>query len=112
MELLKHLQTLQAVVEHGGFTKAAEALETSQPSVTNRIKQLEKHYGTPMLLRGRFDQRNTRDVVLTEAGGLALIHAMKIQDELTELETRIERLKNPGKKWVGTVDMQGGTVCR
>lgn len=84
MELLKHLQTLKAVVEHGSFTKAAEALKTSQPSVTHRIKQLEKHYGTTLLERGRFDQRNTRDITLTEAGGIALIHTMKIEDELAD----------------------------
>jgi DNA-binding transcriptional LysR family regulator len=96
MELLKHLQTLQAVVEHGGFKKAADALETTQPSVTNRIQQLEKHFGTKLLLRGRFDQSTTRAVVLTEAGKVALTHTHHINMHLTAIETGIANLGKRG----------------
>jgi len=55
------VQTL-AVAEHLSFHRAAQALGTSQSSVSTRIKALEQDLGVVL-----FD-RNTRGVRLTEAG--------------------------------------------
>lgn len=70
------IQTL-AVAEHLSFYRAAQALGTSQSSVSTRIKTLEQDLGVVL-----FD-RNTRGVRLTEAGRrfVAQVHdAMGILD--------------------------------
>ena len=57
------IQTL-AVAEHLSFHRAAQALGTSQSSVSARIKALEEELGILLF------ERNTRGVRLTEAGRL------------------------------------------
>lgn len=57
------VQTL-AVAEYLSFCKAADALGTSQSSVSARIKALEQELGVVLF------ERNTRGVRLTEAGRL------------------------------------------
>ncbi|MEM6295967.1 MAG: LysR family transcriptional regulator [Myxococcota bacterium] len=53
------LRTLLAVLEHGGFTRAAEALGISQSTVSFHIKSLENAVGTRLLDRGRDGVRPT-----------------------------------------------------
>lgn len=58
----KELSYILKVLEEGSFSKAAEKLYISQPSLSEYIKRTEKRIGTPLLNR----QANT--VSLTEAG--------------------------------------------
>lgn len=53
------LRTLLAVVEHGSFTRAAEALGLSQSTVSFHVKALESVAGTKLLDRGRDGVRPT-----------------------------------------------------
>jgi DNA-binding transcriptional LysR family regulator len=59
---LRRLRIFLAVVDHGGFTKAADALFVSQPSVSQAIRELETELATPLF------HRVGRGVVLTAAG--------------------------------------------
>lgn len=59
---LRLLEYFVAVVDHGGVTRAAEALYIAQPSLSQAIRTLERGVGTPL-----FD-RTTRGLVLTPAG--------------------------------------------
>ncbi|MFI6942922.1 transcriptional regulator CynR [Streptomyces sp. NPDC050418] len=59
---LRHLRYLIAVAEHGNFTRAAEELRISQPTLSQQIKQLERVVGAQLLDRG------SRGVRLTDAG--------------------------------------------
>lgn len=73
---LRHLVYFDAVVRHGGFTRAAEALHVAQPSVSGQIRQLEKSVGVELLVR------TTRRVRLTAAGQQFLHRARRVIDEL------------------------------
>jgi DNA-binding transcriptional LysR family regulator len=59
---LHHLRLFAAVVEHGGFTKAATTLNLSQPAVSKSLAELEKQIGLPLI------DRSGRSLALTDAG--------------------------------------------
>ena len=59
---LNALRAFAAVVERGGFTRAAAALRLSQPAVSKAVLGLERAVGMPLLERG------PRAVRATEAG--------------------------------------------
>ncbi|MGB0942722.1 MAG: LysR family transcriptional regulator [Marinomonas sp.] len=48
---LSEIRVFNAVVEHGNFTRAASALEVSQPAVTAQIRKLESRSGHYLLER-------------------------------------------------------------
>lgn len=57
------------IADLGCFTRAAEALNLSQPALTRRVKKLEESLRVPLF------ERTTRKVTLTHAGKLLLPHA-------------------------------------
>jgi DNA-binding transcriptional LysR family regulator len=59
---LQQLRCFYYAATYGSFTRAAEELATGQPSVSNRIKQLERLLGTRLFYRRR------QGVELTPAG--------------------------------------------
>ncbi|TDB95514.1 LysR family transcriptional regulator [Actinomadura sp. 7K534] len=59
---VRQLEYFLAVVDHGGFNRAAGALFVAQPSLSQAIRGLEKDLGTQLF------HRTGRRVVLTEAG--------------------------------------------
>lgn len=64
-----HVEAFVAVVESGGFTRAATTLHLSQPALSRRIALLEHELGQSVLERGRSGTR------LTDAGEAFLPHA-------------------------------------
>ena len=63
------IEAFAAVVEFGGFTRAAERLHLSQPALSRRIALLEHELRQPVFERGR------RGAPLTDAGRTFLPHA-------------------------------------
>ena len=59
---LKHLQSYVAVVKYGSFTKAAENLYISQPTISAHINALEDELGKPLMIR------TTKNMEITEKG--------------------------------------------
>ncbi|MBF1318432.1 MAG: LysR family transcriptional regulator, partial [Megasphaera micronuciformis] len=47
---LKQLESFVAVIKYGSFTKAAQVLYMSQPSISTHIRALEKHLDTPLII--------------------------------------------------------------
>ncbi|MBC1258077.1 helix-turn-helix domain-containing protein, partial [Trichormus variabilis] len=45
---LEHLRIFEAIARHKSFTRAAEELFTTQPSVSRHIKQLTETIGLPL----------------------------------------------------------------
>lgn len=72
----RSLRYLVAVAEHQGFTRAAEALCVSQPTLSQQIKQLEEALEVQLL------DRSGRTVRLTDAGEVYLRHARRALGEL------------------------------
>ena len=68
----RQLEYFVAVVQHGGFSRAAEAEHVSQPSLSQAIASLEKDLGTPLF------HRVGRTVKLTSAGEVLLPSARQI----------------------------------
>src|ERR1700686_4375499 len=75
--LLRHLRYLLSVAEHHNFTRAAEALHVSQPTLSLQIKQLEE------LLQVHLLDRSGRTVRPTDVGEVYLQYA---RNALRELE--------------------------
>ena len=46
-----HLRSFHAVATHGSFTRAAEMLNITQPTLSGQVKDLEVRYGTKLFLR-------------------------------------------------------------
>ena len=66
---LRQLEYLVAVVDDGGFTRAAERLHVAQPGVSAALRRLEAELGEQLLDRG------ARAVTPTAAGAALLPHA-------------------------------------
>lgn len=74
MVSLRALESLVAVAEHGSITRAAEALHSSQPAVSQQLAALERETRTQLFLR------EGRGVRLTPAGRAALADARRALD--------------------------------
>ena len=66
---IDQLEALVAVARRGGFTRAAAALNLSQPAVSRRLGLLERELGAPLF------ERIPSGIVLTAAGQAFLPHA-------------------------------------
>ena len=83
---LRQLRYFLAVAEHLSFSRAAEELYISQPSLSYQIAELEKELGTQLF------QRDRRTVSLTAAGSALLEPAR----ETLEASERLLRLARDG----------------
>ena len=57
MQIERHeIRVLSAVIEEGGFSRAAERLNVSQSAVSQAIANLEHKLNTALLVRGRIGE--------------------------------------------------------
>jgi LysR family transcriptional regulator for bpeEF and oprC len=80
MDRLDALKVFCAVVDAGGFSRAAAKLGISTSSVTHQVGVLEAHFGARLL------NRTTRSMSLTEEGRRCLEQARRLLDGMDELE--------------------------
>lgn len=85
---IENIVSFVVLNQHKNFQKAADALYISQPTLTYRIKSLEKELGWQLV------NRNNHNVKLTEQGKLFLPYAVEISDLFNEAKTRIEMHKS------------------
>ncbi|MCG7343954.1 LysR family transcriptional regulator [Sporosarcina sp. ACRSL] len=84
------------VVKQGGFSKAADHLFVSQPTISNVVKDLEKELDTQLLIR------TTRKLELTDTGKLLYQYGEKISQLLRQLDQELEDVKEGTR---GTIKM-------
>lgn len=83
---LAQWQMLAAVVDHGGFARAAEAVHKSPSTLNHAVHKLEEQLGVRVL------EPAGRQVRLTDAGELLLRRARQLLDGATALEDVASRL--------------------
>ncbi|NCA99472.1 MAG: LysR family transcriptional regulator [Clostridia bacterium] len=81
---LRHLQIFLAVADASNMTRASEKLFIAQPTVSQAIAELEKHYGVKL-----FD-RLSRRLYLTGAGKVMLGYARHVINLIGEMDQAIE----------------------
>lgn len=85
---LDQLEIFLAVAQHMHFTRAAEALYITQPSVSAAIQSLEEQYGVKLF------NRIGRRVELTFAGKMLQVEAQKILDQVKLTERGLRELND------------------
>jgi DNA-binding transcriptional LysR family regulator len=92
-----------AVVRHGGFTRAAESLHIAQPAISAQIRRLETELGTVLL------ERSTRRVSLTHAGELFWARTRRVLDELDGARAELDQLSSVlrGRVRIGATQVMG-----
>lgn len=85
------LREFMAVVEHGSFTMAAEALNVSTSFVSREVKRLEERLNTRLL------HRTTRSLQLTDMGETYHARGLEINQMLDSLESDMAELQHRPK---------------
>lgn len=84
---LRQLEVFAAIVRHGSFTRAAEELFLTQPTVSMQIKKLTEAVGMPL-----FEQIG-KTLYVTEAGRSLYKFACEIFDNFARFEMTLADLK-------------------
>lgn len=99
---LRHLRYFVAVAEEGSFLTAAQRrLNTSQPSLSRQISDLESEVGVRLL------ERHARGVALTDAGRVFLDHARLALSQVEAATDGARRTAQPQKPAISMGFMVG-----
>jgi DNA-binding transcriptional LysR family regulator len=83
---LQQLAYFVAVAEARHFTRAAESVHVSQPSLSKQVRVLERELGTPLFGRAR------GNITLTAAGSTLLPLAKRILADVDNARTQVQEL--------------------
>ena len=81
----RHFTIFTEVCRQMSFSKAAEALNTTQPTVSLAVKELEEHYGV------RLFERMNRRIYMTEAGRALLSTAQEVLRGFQQAEDQLRK---------------------
>ncbi len=79
----RQLEIFEAIARHGSFTRAAEALHLTQPTLSMQVRKLTETVGTPL-----FEQVGKR-IILTDAGHDLALAAREIFGVLDRFEMTV-----------------------
>lgn len=82
------IEAFVQVAKHHSFSRAAEALQLTQPSITARIQALERELGEELF------ERSGRGVKLTDGGHVFLPYSDKILQTLQEARDAVEDVRH------------------
>ena len=97
---IKHLQTMEAIMTHGSYLKAAEALGYVQSTITLHVQQIEEELGVQLF------EKQGRRMVLTQDGRVFWERARALVEQMASLKQAMSELSEGwlGKIRVGTID--------
>jgi len=81
------LKIFKVVADVKSFSKAADLLFLTQPTITHQIKKLENYLGVILF------ERSKSGIKLTPAGELFYKHVSKILEDYSKLEEEISKIK-------------------
>jgi DNA-binding transcriptional LysR family regulator len=84
---LRLLRFAKALMDHGSFSRAADALNMAQPSLSRGIQELESRAGAQLFKRSRLGNE------LTDFGRVFMQHAEKILQHSHDLEQEVALVK-------------------
>ena len=84
---LRHLRYFLSIVKLSSFTKAAEELNVTQPTLSHQIKQLEEEVGCELF------ERSARKVRLTSAGDIFAEFAIRANREVEDAILAIQEFR-------------------
>lgn len=84
---LDQWKTLQAVIDHGGFAQAAQALHCSQSSVSYSIARMQEQLCMPLL------RIEGRKAVLTPTGEVLLRRSRQLTADAAQLESLAQQIQ-------------------
>lgn len=87
---IRDLEYFSCLYEVKSFTKAAEKLYISQPSVTLSVNRLEKELGTKLVIRNH----SNKEIKITESGKVLKKRIDNILHELNEVRVEIDKIKS------------------
>lgn len=87
---LRQVEAFHAVAQHGGFSRAARALDVGQPSLTRSVARLERSVGFPLFIRGQGAAR------LTPEGEAFLREVERAFSGLDRLRVAAQDIRNFG----------------
>ncbi|MGA7880381.1 MAG: LysR family transcriptional regulator [Terrimicrobiaceae bacterium] len=98
--LLIDLPVFLEVARQGNMTKAAAALHTVQSNITARIKRLEEHLGTTLVVR------SPRKLRLTPEGEALMPFALRLEQLCRDVRTHFEQDDRPqgGSLRIGAIE--------
>lgn len=85
---IKTLKSFISVAKHKSFSQAARELNTVQPAISRHISALEAELGVNLF------NRNSRDVIITQAGEQLLKDANEILTLTEQAKTQVQRAHN------------------
>lgn len=89
---LRQIEYFSAIRKYKNYTKAAQKLHVSQPTLSVAIQKLEEELGVKLL------ERNNKGIELTREGEIFLEKGEKILNDIENLEKIMEDLKPTAKK--------------
>ncbi len=84
----RYIRSFIAVANEGSFARAAKRLHVSQPALSQTIIQFERDIGFPVFVR------TTRSVVLTAAGQLVLVQALKLEKAIDLFQGEMHAIRS------------------
>jgi DNA-binding transcriptional LysR family regulator len=96
-----HVRAFCRIVAEGSFSRAADRLHITQPTISAQVQALEQHLGT------RLFERSAKGIALTQAGRVFHGYAEQILELAERAEEAIEQLRGLAR---GRLELGASTV--
>lgn len=105
---IPQLEAFERIVREGSFSRAAQELEISQPTISARIRTLEEEIGGPLFVRGG------RTLTLTVRGESFLPYARRALSVLREGQEAAREAEQGqrGRVTIAAIESLGGVLAR